>query len=72
MNGTKLITILLVVLMVVVAAEAARRRAPVERDGYPLPQTDPRNPWLPLVFMVVALAGVLVVAFKNARRTHLD
>ena len=29
-------------------------------------------PWAALLYTAVAVAGIAVVAFKNARRTHLD
>jgi hypothetical protein len=43
-------------------------------DGFEgkAPQLEPSPPWVAIVYSVVGLAGVAVVAFKNAKRTHLD
>ena len=33
---------------------------------------DGATPWTAIIYSVVALAGIAVVGFKNAKRTHLD
>lgn len=33
---------------------------------------DGATPWTAIIFSIVALAGIAVVGFKNAKRTHLD
>lgn len=41
-------------------------------DGYAVYAIEPSKPWLAILCAVVSLAGVGVVAFKKAKRTHLD
>ena len=41
-------------------------------DGYQVPDIQKPAMWKPALVAVVALAAICVVAFKNARRTHLD
>ena len=41
-------------------------------DGYLAPATETRAPLLAIVYVLVALAGICVVAFRDAKRTHLD
>ena len=73
MNGTRLVAILLIVLMLAAVAQSASAdKKDAGRDGYIVPKPEPANPWLAVLFMLVGMAGVLVVAFRNARRTHLD
>jgi hypothetical protein len=33
---------------------------------------DGGTPWTAIIYSIVALAGIAVVGFKNAKRTHLD
>lgn len=74
MNGIKLIAVVLIVLIAGLSAQSAlaAKDRDADSDGYTAPKPEEKNPWLGLLFMLVAAAGVLVVAFKNARRTHLD
>ena len=58
----------LAVLMVLVVSAVV-----VANDGYPDPEElEAKFPWLPILYSVVCLAGILVVGFKNCKRTHLD
>ena len=41
-------------------------------DKYNSPALEDRVPWLAVIYLLVCLAGVCAVAFKNAKRTHLD
>jgi len=41
-------------------------------DGYDVPTSKPAKPWLAVVYAVVSLAGIAVLAIKNAKRSHLD
>jgi len=41
-------------------------------DNYPQAPLEPSRPWAPVLYAIVFLAAVCVVAFKHARRTHLD
>ena len=41
-------------------------------DNYSTPAKQETKPWIAILYAVVFLAGILVVAFKNAKRTHLD
>ena len=41
-------------------------------DGYKAPATTTNVPFLAIVYALVALAGICVVAFRDAKRTHLD
>jgi len=41
-------------------------------DIYDAPAMEPAKPWFPIIYTIVFLVALMVVAFKNARRTHLD
>ncbi len=41
-------------------------------DGYAPPQATASGGWINWLITGVFVAGLAVVAFKNARRTHLD
>ena len=41
-------------------------------DPYEGPQLESSAPWLAIMYAVVFAAGICVVGFKNAGRTHLD
>lgn len=42
-------------------------------DGFAkTPQSESPTPWGAISWSIVLLIGVAVVAFKNAKRTHLD
>ena len=42
-------------------------------DGHPAsPVVDKPIPWIPILYAVVSLLGIVVVAFKRTGRTHLD
>jgi len=43
-----------------------------EEDQYSAPARKEKTPWAAALYAAVGLAGVLVVGFKHARRTHLD
>ena len=66
---TKLLPFQLFFAAVALVVPAA---ASVASDGYTAYPIDPSKPWWAILYTVVALAGIGVVAGKNARRTHLD
>ena len=37
-----------------------------------LPELDYSPPWVGILYTLIFIAGIVVVGFKNARRTHLD
>ena len=41
-------------------------------DGYEPPGVEKPNYWWSILVAAVALAGICVIGFKNAKRTHLD
>ena len=41
-------------------------------DEYSAPAKESKKPWMAILYAAVGFAGVLVVGFKHARRTHLD
>jgi len=41
-------------------------------DRYSIPQRDETMPWPAILYTLVATAAVCAVAFKNAKRSHLD
>jgi len=53
------------------AALLAGADAAWAQRGHEVPMLDYSPPWLGMLYTAVFLAGVAVVAFKNARRTHL-
>ena len=50
-----------------VAYAQNRRQTP-----YEAPPIESLTPWVGIVYIVIALIGVLVVGFKSSKRTHLD
>ena len=58
----------LATLIVVMTASAVSAGA----DAHTAPQIELERPWMAILYAVVALAGILVVGFKNSKRTHLD
>jgi len=42
------------------------------QDPYGSPAREPSRAWYAILFAVVFVAAICVVAFKHARRTHLD
>jgi len=42
------------------------------QDVYKAPAKYETIPWMAVVYTFVFLIGIAAVAFKNARRTHLD
>mgnify|MGYP001201319240 CR=1 FL=1 len=59
------------VLLIVLLAPAVAGAAAGE--GYDeVPMSKPLRPWVAVVYVIVFLAGIGVVAAKNAKRTHLD
>jgi len=55
------------VLLAILAARTVR-----VGDGYQAPPTETKVPLLAIIYVLVALAGICVVAFRDAKRTHLD
>jgi hypothetical protein len=41
-------------------------------DGYSAPALEHGPPWQAIVCAVAGLVAICAIAFKNARRTHLD
>ena len=43
-------------------------------DGYAgaAPEVESKIPWVAIIYAAVALLGIAVVGFKNAKRFHLD
>jgi len=64
-----LCVVLLAVSTVAVAADAEAKPA---SDGFQPPAIEHANTLLPLLIAGGALLLVAAVAFKNAKRTHLD
>ena len=60
----RLLVTLIVAMMVAAVSFGA--------DAYTAPQIELERPWIAILYAVVALAGILVVGFKNSKRTHLD
>ena len=54
------------------AAGGAAAGACLAGDGITPPIPEPTFPWLAMFYTCVIVAGIAVVAFKNAKRTHLD
>ena len=61
-------------LLVVAAALATSSAAALAaaNDGFEPPALDAPTNWLAWVLGIVFIIGVIIVGFKNARRTHLD
>jgi hypothetical protein len=57
---------------VVALASQASLAFAASSDGYQAAAVEPQTPWWAYLYAVVALAGICVVGFKNAKRTHLD
>ena len=57
-----------------VGSAATALAADANGDGYAAvcPPVQPPIDWWTLLYFVVACLGIAVVAFKSARRTHLD
>lgn len=45
---------------------------PTVKDGFAPKPLEPSLDWVSLLYALIALIGVCVVGFKNAKRTHLD
>ena len=67
MIGRKLLSVVATVILWASAAQAA-----VLPDGANPPVIADKTPWKALGFAAAVAVAVLAVAFKNARRTHLD
>lgn len=55
-----------------IALLAAEPAAALAADGYQAPAIERSGIWKPVLVIVVAVAAICVLAFKNAKRTHLD
>ena len=44
----------------------------LSQDQYYAPAQNARTPWEAIVCTAIFLAGIAIVGFKHARRTHLD
>jgi len=58
--------------LVAAVATAATAIAAEDGDGYRVPDAESPFPWMAMLYVVVALAGICVVGFKSSGRTHLD
>ncbi len=67
----KLAMILTIVMVLGMVVTAGLARDSDEFDDY-LPKIKPSTPWMALGYAAAGLAGIAVVGFKNANRTHLD
>ena len=65
-------TIRLILTGLIVLALAATAMAEAGDDGHFAPDAEAKIAWRSILYIVVALAGIAAVGFKNARRTHLD
>jgi len=57
---------------VLVTLWAWSRQALAVSDTFTVPTAESPTPWGAIVYLLVALAGICVVAFKHSKRTHLD
>lgn len=71
-NIRNTLTSILVYLVCASAVWAAPAAAPAPAAPPEPPVIEAANSWLTIAYAVVGLVGICVVAFKNARRTHLD
>ena len=67
MKIVKLAQVCLAVATLVLIPTAA-----ICEDEYPAPAREESVPWLAILYAVVCLGGIAAVAFKHAKRTHLD
>ena len=44
----------------------------VRQTPYKAPELEPSTPWIAVLYIVIALIGILVIGFKSSKRTHLD
>lgn len=66
-------TILIVMCLVLcVARPVSAENDEYRGDGYSQAPVVDKTRWIGFVYAGVALAGIAVVGFKDARRTHLD
>lgn len=65
-------TRLCLAVLAALAATTTQAVAETTADGYPRPAIELMGDWGPIVVSVLFLALIAAVAFKNARRTHLD
>ena len=75
MKNTRRLIALAAVLVTLLAAPAVSlgQDADAPTDTFTGPNIeDGPVPWLAILYTLVACAGIGVVAFKNAKRTHLD
>lgn len=68
----KIYTVAGALLGVVSAAYAQDDVVKPPIDGIGVAPLDGSMPWIAILCTLVFVAGVAVVGFKNARRTHLD
>jgi len=57
-------------LLATAALAYAQRR--VRQTPYKAPELESSTPWIAILYIVIALIGILVVGFKSSKRTHLD
>jgi hypothetical protein len=55
-----------------ILAVALLARVALGGDGFEAPPIEQKADWGAVGIAAVALLGIVVAAFKNARRTHLD
>jgi hypothetical protein len=66
---TKRMTLALFWAAMLVAATVAHAAT---GDGYEIPELEAKTQWISIGVSVLALAGIVIVAFKNPHRSHLD
>ena len=61
-----------VALLTVLALVGSCGRALADSDGYVAPAGTANTTWQCIAIAAVALLAIAALAFKNAKRTHLD
>jgi hypothetical protein len=51
---------------------AAACAAAAQTDGVRIEPQEPGTPWVAILYALVGAAGIGAVAFKSAKRSHLD
>jgi len=64
--------ILILVGVLVFGGSTALGKSKSDKTSNEPPKIEAAQPWMAVVYSVVALAGICVVAFKNPKRTHSD
>ena len=68
MNARRILPIVLAAVLVLMLSQPVLAAF----EGYGRPKPESKVPWAGILYLLVSLAGICAVAFKNPRRTHLD